>query len=208
LNPGDAIRGARRNALTQLAAGDASTTAHITSELFVTGGNMRGGEFSHQDILGSVRDSQIVGMWAKLTPDPGSTTRVRHVYATACRRGSRPPELPDPAFPAWLLDLPESLTRACALGVGGPTLDPRDQYRAALRDGRQALAAALESRLHQIIIDTGRANPRVASQLETTRRALARAATAETLRDVWRDETGTGPLGLSEVLYGLVCIPG
>jgi hypothetical protein len=207
LNPGDAIRRARRSALTQLAAGDASAIVHVTSELLVTADDTGGGEFSHQDILGSVRDTQIVAMWAKFARDPGSTTQVRHVYAMACRRQARPAGLPDLAFPAWLLDLPEGHAQACALGVGGPTRNPLDQPQAALRDGRQALAAALESRLHQIIVDTGRANPRVAFQLETTQRALTRSAAAETLQESWRDETGSGPLGLREVVYGLVCIP-
>ena len=207
MNPGDAIRHARRNALAQLAAGDAAASVHVTSELLVSGANARGGEFTHQDIRGSVRDSQIVAMWAELSTDPGSTTQVRHVYAMGCRRRARPSGLSDPAFPDWVLNVPENDLQACALGVGGPTRNPLDQIPAALRDAKQALAAALESRLHQIIIDTGRTNPRVASQLETTQRALARAEGAEDLHDAWRDDTGAGPLGLKDVVYGLVCIP-
>ena len=95
----------------------------------------------------------------------------------------------------------------CALGVGGPTWDPRDQRPSTLRDGKRALAAALESRLHQIVIDTGRSSALVATELETTDRALARAEAALDLDEEWWDGDGSGPLGLRSVLYGLVCIP-
>jgi hypothetical protein len=208
LDPGDAIRRARRNALEQLAASDLRTTTRLHSELFVDGsGDGHGGEFSYQDITGSVTKSPIVAIWAELSKDPRSTTNVRHVYAMSCRRGVEPAGMSKPGVPAWVLNVPEDDSRTCALGVGGPTRNPRDQAPAALRDGRRALGAALESRLHQIIIDTGRTNPRVASQLETTSWALSRVASAENLDREWRDDSGSGPLGLKQVLYGLVCIP-
>ena len=209
LNPGDAIRYSRQAALHQLAADDREALVRVQSELYVSGNDsQRGGEFSRQDIEGRVRDAQITAMWAELTVDLRSTTRVRHVYAMACREDQTPPGVPNPPFPSWVLNVPERDGEICALGVGGPTYDPRDQEPGTLRDGRQALAQALESRLHQIIIDTGRGSPRVASELATTDAALQRASAAEELDEQWSDREGVGPLGLRGVLYGLVCVAG
>jgi hypothetical protein len=208
LNPGDAVRYARRAALRQLAAGDETTRIHVQSELLVAGSSaQRGGEFTRQEIEGTVRDSRIVAMWAERTRDPRSETLVRHVYAMACGVGAEPAGVGEPAFPSWLLNLPERDGEICAIGVGGPTYDARDQEPGTLRDGRRALATALESRLHQIIIDTGERNPRVRTELETTEAALARAAGAEELDESWSDRDGDGPLALKGVLYGLVCVP-
>ena len=208
LNPGDAIRYSRRSALHQLAAGDHATRIRIESELLISGNpSQKGGEFTRQEIKGTVRDSSIVAMWAERTRDLRSTTQVRHVYAMACREGSEPANARALSFPDWLLNLPERDGEICALGVGGPTYDPRDQEPGTLRDGRRALAEALESRLHQIIIDTGRTNPRVASELAVTEAALSRAETADELDEQWSDVEGEGPLELKGVLYGLVCIP-
>ncbi len=208
LDPGDAIRYARQAALRQLASGAADAQVHVESELYVTGSSQRrGGEFTRQDIQGSVRDSRIVALWAERTRDPRSQTKVRHVYAMACREGAEPPELSAPAFPGWLLNAPERDGEICAIGAGGPTYDPRDQEPGTLRDARRALAQALESRLHQIIIDTGAANPRVASELATTERALARAEAVSEFDDLWSDQEGDGPLALKGVLYGLICVP-
>ena len=83
---------------------------------------------------------------------------MRHVYALACRKGFSPPGVALPDLPPWVLETPHEPGRVCALGVGGPTWDPRDQRPSTLRDGKRALAAALESRLHQIVIDTGRSS--------------------------------------------------
>jgi hypothetical protein len=207
LDPGDAIRYSRRDALRQLASTDKQTRIHIESELYVTGsGQQRGGEFTRQDIEGSVREARIVALWAERTHDPRSMTKVRHVYGMACHEGAEPPDLDAPVFPSWLLNVPEQEGRICAIGVGGPTYDPRDQEPRTIEDGRNALAEALDSRLHQIIIDTGVRNPRVASELETTEAARARAKAAQELDRQWSDVEGNGPLSLKGVLYGLVCI--
>lgn len=205
LNPGDAIRYARQAALRQLAAVDADTRIRVESELLV--GSERGGEFTRQDLEGTVRNSRIVAMWAERTSDPTSQTKVRHVYAMACSPDATASGTLAPPFPDWLLNLPDRPGQICAIGVGGPTWDPRDQEPAALRDAQKALAEAIESRLHQVIIDTGARNPRVASQLDTPETAVARAAAARELDERWSDDDGSGPLRLEGVLYGLVCIP-
>ncbi len=125
LNPGDAIRYARQAALRQLAAVDADTRIRVESELLV--GSERGGEFTRQDLEGTVRNSRIVAMWAERTSDPTSQTRVRHVYAMACHPDAAASGDLAPPFPEWLLNLPDRPGEICAIGVGGPTWDPRDQ---------------------------------------------------------------------------------
>lgn len=205
LNPGDAIRRARREALSQLAI-RSDGLVHVSSELLVSG-SRHGGEFTRQDVKASVRDSRIVAMWVEHTSDLRSAGRVRHVYALSCHRGAEPEQLPSIDYPSWLLNVPERPGQMCALGVGGPTLDSWDQRDATLRDARSALAASLESKLEQVIIDTGERNPLVASHFEASERAVARAQRAVELEEEWSDEVGIGPLGLRNVLYGLVCVP-
>lgn len=205
MNPGDAIRNARTSALQALMAGSAASRIHIDSTLLTTRGR-RDQEDTHQDIEGFVRESRVIKMWAEATADPPSATRVRHVYALACEPGVHPAGVEEPDYPAWVLNLPHEPGRICAMGVGGPTWDPRRQRSVALADGQTALAQALESRLRQTIEDDGRRPPRVLADTEATERALAEAATADELDAEWRDDAGVGPLGLREVLYGMVCV--
>jgi hypothetical protein len=206
LDPGDAVRRAREDALSALVSGDVRTVVYIESELLVSGGGQRGAEFTRQDISGAIRDAKIVAMWVERALNEHLRTHERHVYAMACSRGSAAARLSDPTVPAWILNLPDDGTRACALGVGGPTRNPNDQPAAALRDGRRALAAALGSELESIVIDTGPHRPRVASDLQTTERARARVESVDEFEAEWEDTDGNGPLGLKQTLYGLVCI--
>ena len=107
LNPGDSIRYARRSAVGQLIAGSAEATTSIDSTLLVDGASIRGsGEFTRLDIKGLGRRTRIIAMWAEATPDPRSTTNVRHVYALACRDGATPPGIPAPSYPEWVMNLP------------------------------------------------------------------------------------------------------
>ena len=205
MNPGDAIRNARTSALQTLMSGSAASRIHVESTLLTARGQ-RDQEYTRQDIEGFVRESRVVKMWAETTADPPSTTRVRHVYALACQASVHPAGVRKPDFPAWVLNLPHESGKICAIGVGGPTWDPQRQRSTALADGRAALAEALESHLRQIVEDDGRRIPRVLSETETTERALAKAETADELDAEWLDDAGVGPLGLSEVLYGMVCI--
>jgi len=207
LNPGDALRNARRQALTELAGGNANTIVQIDSELLVSGGAQRGGEFTRQDISGAVRDARIVAIWAEGAPSRHNGTHERHVYALACDRGAPASRLADPTVPCWILNVPSDDTRVCALGIGGPTRNPLDQPAATLRDARNALAAALESKLEAVIIDTGRRKPLIAAELQSSERARQRAESVDEFEATWEDVDGQGPLGLKLVQYGLVCVP-
>jgi hypothetical protein len=205
LNPGDALRNARRNALSELAATNARTRVELESELLVSAGGQRGGEFTRQDISGAVRNAKVVAMWAEQVTHPQTRAVERHVYAMACERDASAAGLVDPTVPAWILNVPNDDARVCALGVGGPTRNPYDQPKAALRDARRALAASLESELEAILIDTGR-RPLIASELQTTDRAQQLADSVTELDAEWADPAGTGPLGLKQTLYGLICV--
>jgi hypothetical protein len=205
LNPGSAIRNARRSALQSLVSGSAESSIHIDSTL-LTSETSRDREYTRQDIEGFVSASRIVKMWAEVTAAPPSSTRVRHVYALACEEGVSPPGVTEPDYPGWVLNLPHQPGKTCALAVGGPTWDPRRQTSVALEDGRRALAETLESHLRQVIEDDGWTSPRVTSEMQTTERALSKAESVGELDVEWRDDEGIGPLGLREVLYGMVCV--
>jgi hypothetical protein len=205
MNPGNAIRNARRSALQSLVSGSVTSSIHIDSTL-LTSGARRNREYTRQDIEGSVWESRIVKMWAEVTADPPSSTRVRHVYALACEKGASPPGVTEPDYPDWVMNLPQRPGKTCALAVGGPTWDPSHQATAALEDGQRALAEALESHLRQVIEDDGQRNPRVMSEMKTAEWAVSKAASVDALDAEWLDEDGIGPLGLRKVLYGTVCV--
>jgi hypothetical protein len=75
-----------------------------------------------------------------------------------------------------------------------------------LRDAQLALAIALESRIEKRIFDNGRGVAQIARQVDPSAAAWARALEADSLEREWVDETGSGPLGLPSVLYGLACV--
>lgn len=210
LDPGDAIRNARRDALIQLASAGARTTVRVDSELLVSASGQRdgqsSGEFTRQDLSGAVHHARVVAMWAeRLAPEHSQTTE-RHVYALACDSGAAATGFSTPNVPPWVLNVPDDGTRICALGVGGPTRNPNKQPDATLRDARRALGATLESKLDAIFIDTGNRTPLIAARLAVTERARARAEAVSRLEATWRDADGAGPLALKQTLYGLVCV--
>jgi hypothetical protein len=198
LDPGDALRKARLRALEQLAA--AELGVHVDSELYIDSRSAI--EITELDVDGVMADSRIVAMASARANAPG---RMQEVLALACRADATPPNLPPAPFPAWLLEPPIEAGRVCVTGVGGPTWSPDDQTEAALRDGRTALALAIEARIRQTSLDTGHGRIRVASASSATERGRRAADAVDTLVLAWHDASGEGPLGLPGVLYGLVC---
>ena len=203
LDPGDAIRQARSSALENLAA--QLLGVRVESELRISAEAVT--EFTRQDISGVMALSRIVAMDSDSDPDARSRHELREVYALACPAEIATPHIPRPGFPDWILDIPSEPDRICVPGVGGPTHDPRSQPDAALRDGRNALAHALESQIRQQSVDDGRRLPRLRSQTQSTERARAVAEAVDRLSESWLDRDGRGPLRIPGVLYGLVCGP-
>ncbi|MBW2695900.1 MAG: hypothetical protein JRE70_05460 [Deltaproteobacteria bacterium] len=201
LDPGDAIRQARRAALEGLAA--AWLGVRVVSELHLHG---RGSdEWSLQETRGILQRSRIVAL--SVGPDgAGYAGRpLREVFALAC-----PADLPVPVAapagqPTWLLEVPNAAGRSCVHGVGGPTRRPGGQDAAALRDGRRALAKAIEIRIRQRSFDNLRGPLRVVSDSQASTRALEVSSRVDELEARWTDERGRGPLRTAGVVYGLVC---
>jgi len=175
----------------------------VQSELRFAGGELR--EITTQRTAGILADSRIVAMWSELDIEEG-LARIEQVHALACIGEAVPSRLATPPYPAWVLQVPDGDDRLCALGISGPTRDPRNQEPTALDDGQRALAAALESQVYTRMVDDGRHVARIATWMETSEGSLARARRATELSEQWIDERGEGPLGLPGVLYGLVCV--
>lgn len=207
LDPGDAIRQARRNAIDGLAADRLGV--RIESELRIgTRGPL--GEATTQEVHGILAESRIVAMDSRMVGVRASTgsagPALREVYALACPADLQAGGVPVAHHPGWLLNIPADSKRICAVGVGGPTRDPDHQRKAALRDGRRALAATLESWVHRRILDRGRGRVRSSSSSRATERATALAHAVEALDDAWTDTRGTGPLATPGLIYGLACV--
>lgn len=201
LDPGDAIRQARVDALESLAA--TWLGVRVVSELRLGPHGLR--EWTLQETRGTLAHSRIVALAAGRDRAVSGDRPLREVFALAC-----PADLPAAVSarrgaPGWLLDVPSDARRICVPAVGGPTRRPARQHAAALRDGRRALAQALEIRILQRSFDDRRGPLRVASQSEASARAVVLAAAVDGLEASWLDEGGSGPLHLPGVLYGLVC---
>lgn len=202
LNPRNAIRYARAAAIDALAAGS------LDVDVQAIAGEGRDGAFemSAQALSGTLADARVPAIWAATRAGGRGRDAIRQVFALACWPDADLSALPDLDYPRWLIEPPAEAGRVCGLGISGPTWKPEDQAESALRDGRLALAIALESRIEKRIFDDGRGVARVAREIDPSSAALRRAAAAEALDEAWLDEDGGGPLGLSGVLYGLVCI--
>jgi hypothetical protein len=201
LDPGNAIRYAREAALRNLAT--STLGVEVQSELRFAGGELR--EVTTQRTAGILANARIVAMWSELDLHE-DVARIERVHALACLGGAAPDGLPAPPYPDWVLRVPDRDDRLCALGVSGPTRDPRNQEPTALDDGQRALAAALESQIYTRTVDDGRHMAHIATWMETSAESLAHARRATELSEQWRDDAGDGPLGLPGVLYGLVCV--
>lgn len=202
LNPRNAIRYARLAAIDALAAGSLEVDVQT-----ITGvGSGEGFEMSAQSLSGTLADARVPALWAETNPGQLGRRRLKQVYALACWPDADLSSLPELDYPRWLIEPPNEAGRVCATGIAGPTSKSRNQPKSALRDGRLALAVALESRIEKRVFDDGRGVARMARQIDPSASALARAAGAEELEKDWLDTGGVGPMGLPDVLYGLVCI--
>jgi len=203
LDPGDAIRHSRRNALENLAGPWLGVA--IDSELRLDGSGVVA-ERTTQAVYGVLAGSRIVAMGASRDAGGGPRGAPREVYALACSADADTPSVRHPDFPEWLLNIHAEPNRICVPAVGGPTRDPRDQRTAALRDGRQALAEAMESLIDRQTLDDGRGLAEIRSESGSTTRARALIEGVDELDQAWHDPDGRGPLAIGGVLYALVCV--
>lgn len=204
LDPGNALRAARAAAIEAMARGD------LLAEIRSISGTGSHGDFelSTQSLSGVARDVRLVAFWGETRLAQGPTRRIDRVHALAC--GPEIPIAPSPgATPveAWLASGSAS-QRICALGLSGPTWRREDQPARVLEDAQRSLALAIETRVEKRVLDRGRGVVRVAREVTPSASAQARARAATALEQEWRDEAGSGPLGLPGVLYGLACLDG
>jgi hypothetical protein len=204
LNPRHAIRNARLAAIEALAAGRLEMT--IQSITVSDSALSSGLEISTQTLSGQLANARIAALWADRDQTEGSRNRLRELFALACWPDADLRDVSAVDYPSWLIEPPERPGQVCAIGVAGPTWKTVEQVDSALRDARFALAVSLESRIEKRVLDPGRGVARFARQVEPSPAAAARAAAASSLELQWLDERGTGPMGLKDVLYGVVCI--
>ena len=204
LNPRHAIRNARLAAIEALAAGRLEMTIQ---SITVSDSEARSGlEISSQALSGQVANARLAALWADRDHTEGARNRLRQLYALACWPDADLRAVPAVDYPSWLVEPPLRPGQICATGVGGPTWKTVEQVASALRDAQFALAVSLESRIEKRVFDPGRGVAQFARQVDPSPAAYARAAAASSLERQWLDERGTGPIGLKDVLYGLVCI--
>ena len=204
LNPRDSIRFARLSAIEALAANSLAIDVQTVSGVGPDGAF----EIAAQSLSGSLENARLVAVWADVDHADGFGRRVSQVYALACWPDATVRDLPEPAYPSWLLEPRSDEGEICATGIGGPTWNRDEQRDSALRDARLALAVALESRVEKRIFDDGQGVARIARRIEPSASAVARAGKATELERDWYDENGVGPVGLPGVLYGFACIEG
>ena len=202
LNPGNSIRYARLSAVEALAEGSLEIDVQTISGIGPNGSF----ELASQALSGTLANARVRALWADVDDASGGRRRVRQVFALLCWPNVVVQGLPEPGYPPWLLALPGESDRICAVGIAGPTRKRSAQSASALREGRLAIAVALESRIEKRILDQGRGVAKIARQVDPSTAALGRAATASELESEWYDDVGRGPIGLPGVLYGLVCI--
>ena len=160
---------------------------------------------------GLVRGLTVVGWWL----DPGGPGRTRGtVWAVACVRGREaqarallPGAFEAPGVPDWLRR-PRS---GCAVGLSGPTLEPKDAVAAAREDARRRLAMAVEAEVDAAVVEL--AGPGQGPRgtwdfrgVRPTAQALERVVGVGDEGPAWVDWQGQGPLGTKGLAYALACL--
>ena len=153
---------------------------------------------------GVLEGAQVVAVWTDNRRGNDSSMRT---HALAClgatpavATSGRPEGMPD-----WVLDAPRNERQLCALGVAGLTLDPKDQPKRAEEDARARLAETLGVWAKYAWLDDSFKGVSEGGHA-TSLPGAADAAKGAALEGTWKDATGEGPLGQSELIYALVCI--
>ena len=199
LNPGDAYRKARENALFALA--EARLGVHIVSEYRETSSGyiqLR----TEQTLRGLVREAKIVSVWSST-----NDSRCEIVHAVACPAESSVQNTASKNVPLWLFDFPTAGNEICTLGMAGPTLDPNDQDEQARRDAILNLSQSLEMTVNERLIDNGRTVVTVQRSHTVSPQTEAYVQEKVEIRENWSDEDGKGPLGRRGMIYVLACVP-
>lgn len=215
LKPTDAFREARRRARAALVM--AVEKVHQKSAAVATQGT---GRDSHHEVIleqseGWVRRSTIVALWYD-ERGTGPSGAAGTAYAAACLGEASPPSTRDwmavmearRAAPAWVYGVAAASGELCAVGVAGPTMEPKDAPVNAEDSAREELAEALAARVKLAVgifqtddvIETVSGAVSEVSDAERERARQARIAAR------WTDERGVGPIPYPGTAYARACL--
>jgi hypothetical protein len=215
LKPTDAFREARRRARAALV----TAVEKVQQKSAAVATHRAGRDSQHEVILeqseGWVRRSTIVALWYD-DRGVGPSGAAGTAYAAACL-GETAPEGTRTwiaamesrrAAPAWLYGVAADKAELCAVGVAGPTMDPKDAPLNAEESAREELAEALAARIKLAVgIFQGdgetEAVSGAVSEVSDAERERAKQAR---IADRWTDARGVGPIPFPGTAYARACL--
>jgi len=202
IDPGDALVHARADALANLAAGAPGARVRLESTQVVRAGpEARYRSVMRQHLKGRLVGARIVRAWTD-REGQGPATIAPAVYAIACAADAAGRFPPWPGFDA----VTDDASRPCAWGFAGPTI-VSDQEQQAFADARRRLALLLAADIESILVDFDLSDVHAWSRVATPDEVQAQVDASATLDGSVRDEGGTGPLGIANVVYARACLP-
>lgn len=209
LRPTDAIREAHRRARASLVSSLEKVRNKSASSTRVAEKDAQHREVILEESDGWVRNAQVVAMWYDergIGPNGAAGT----AYAVACLPGH------SPRGDDWMKQVESSRTapswiygnsrhpRLCAVGISGPTLEPRDAERNAETAGRDGLAEAIAVKVKSatLIFENNEVLYGAVTDVPEPCREQARRAKVEAS---WTDREGAGPIPHAGTAYALLC---
>jgi hypothetical protein len=215
LKPTDAFREARRRARAALV----TAVEKVQQKSAAVSAHQAGRESHHEVILeqseGWVRRSTIVALWYD-ERGTGPSGAAGTAYAAACLGEASPPSTRDwmaamearRAAPAWLYGVAAGAGELCAVGVAGPTMDPKDGPVNAEESAREELAEALAARVKLAvgIFQAGEDVETVSGAVTDVSDAERERARQARIADRWIDARGVGPIPYPGTAYARACL--
>jgi hypothetical protein len=214
LKPTDAFREARRRARAALVTA-VEKVQQKSAQLSAQGGRTD----SHHEVIleesaGWVRRSTIVALWYDdRGTGPGGAAGT--AYAAACLGDGAPESTRSwmasvearRAAPAWIYGGAAAKGELCALGVSGPTMDPKDAPVNAEASAREELAEALAARIKLAvgIFQEDDVTETVTGAVTEVGDAERERAKAARIVAKWSDERGAGPIPFPGTAYARAC---
>jgi hypothetical protein len=211
LKPTDAFREARRRARAALV-----TAVEKIQQKSAAVAAHSGGRDSHHEVIleqteGWVRRSTIVALWYD-ERGTGPNGAAGTAYAAACLGEDAPPSTREwmtamearRAAPAWVYGGPSGSGELCAIGIAGPTMDPKDGPVNAEASAREELAEALAARVKLAvgIFEDETVSGAVTEVGDGERERAAQAGIASK----WMDDRGVGPIPFPGTAYARACL--
>jgi|GEM_PF-4273606 len=199
LNPGDALRYAKRNARINLVT--SVSDVHIQSVTYDDGDMIL--EKTSQQMDSMLKDSVIVGLESISNNGSGYGAEV---HAMACFNEHSTQIRKNSSVPDWVFNASDVYGDLCVVAVAGPTMFAKDQKPAAEKDGARALAESLEMRIVEKLEDDGKGVVELYSKANVSPELIEHCAGKMKVKQEWKDEEGSGPVKIKDVLYLLVCM--